>query len=276
MSLAPPRVAVCDAPSPHRRPAVAPGLPPAGHASGLPLTPGQVLTSRPAAVARAVRLSSESSAGPSAFTPPASPVHLPRPLEPSTPTDSGVAAGPAAEPPLTLQPARGSPVSRAAAPQPRLFDAPLQPPLPPEAASVQAPISRSAAPSPEEWPPAASILTPTAADSLPFARPEAWPGASLHADETWPAAPSAVGALTAGLPPVSRPLTPGPPGRTVRRSTDAPSTGASTGGAGAVGEIGPADDPAKADQDLDKLTEKVWQRIRRTLQLERERRRGLP
>jgi len=31
-----------------------------------------------------------------------------------------------------------------------------------------------------------------------------------------------------------------------------------------------------AEQDLDKLTEKVWQRIRRMLQLERERRRGLP
>ncbi|MEX0782774.1 MAG: hypothetical protein WD557_08995 [Dehalococcoidia bacterium] len=45
----------------------------------------------------------------------------------------------------------------------------------------------------------------------------------------------------------------------------------------AVGELSSPVAPQQApEQDLDKLTEKVWQRLRRTLQLERERRRGLP
>ena len=45
-------------------------------------------------------------------------------------------------------------------------------------------------------------------------------------------------------------------------------------GADEAPEAAPA--PAMGDQDIEKLTEKVWQRIRRMLQLERERRRGLP
>jgi hypothetical protein len=44
----------------------------------------------------------------------------------------------------------------------------------------------------------------------------------------------------------------------------------------AVGELVSADAQKPPEQDLDKLTEKVWQRIRRTLQLERERHKGLP
>ena len=57
-------------------------------------------------------------------------------------------------------------------------------------------------------------------------------------------------------------------------SDDAPAPG--TPAMGAVGELAPAQAPKPPEQDIDKLTEKVWQRIRRTLQLERERHRGLP
>ncbi len=46
--------------------------------------------------------------------------------------------------------------------------------------------------------------------------------------------------------------------------------------AATAGDAGPAEPQRSPEQDLDKLTEKVWQRLRRTLQLERERRRGLP
>jgi hypothetical protein len=67
----------------------------------------------------------------------------------------------------------------------------------------------------------------------------------------------------------------GAPAAAVQRASGG-AEGAGDGSSTAVGEIRPADDPAKADEDLDRLTEKVWQRIRRTLQLERERRRGLP
>lgn len=64
----------------------------------------------------------------------------------------------------------------------------------------------------------------------------------------------------------------------VLREADAapPATVASEPATGAVGTTVPANPPAAAEGDVDKLADRVWQVIRRRLEVERERQRGLP
>jgi hypothetical protein len=102
------------------------------------------------------------------------------------------------------------------------------------------------------------------------------PGASLSM-----ARPSGPGGQGSATSPVSRladlPLA---PVSAVLREGEAarPETAAAESGAGAVGAAVPASPPAAAaaEGEIDKLADRVWQVIRRRLQIERERQRGLP
>lgn len=170
-----------------------------------------------------------------------------------------------------------------------LFEQPGAPPLeleaPPPATVRRAPGS-SAAPAEASLravPPApsSSAGSPPPVAALPLARPEAWPAAVATVGGEGRSTPSNTGGgipASSSLPRNPMPVAPGgrAPAAVQRAADGAAAEAPADGGATAVGEIRATEDPAKADQDLDKLTEKVWQRIRRTLQLERERRRGLP
>jgi hypothetical protein len=194
---------------------------------------------------------------------------------------------------LALDPQRGplvfdaepAPGAPAAAPPELLFEAPIGPPLELEAAAAVPDIRRllstsaaTAESSPGVFAASISASAPPVS-SLPLARAQSWQGETPTErsqggiQQTGRAAPGGPVLARTFAPPLSGVSASGG----VQRAAESPGAESGGGDSGtAIGEIRAADDPAKAEQDLDKLTEKVWQRIRRTLQLERERRRGLP
>lgn len=121
------------------------------------------------------------------------------------------------------------------------------------------------------WPTATAGAAP-----LPFATPPPSPFDTVAAvpEGAMPATFAPGATPTGGAMPLQRFVAPSSP--VVQRVTSEAEPLA--GEVPAMGMIGPAGEAgaAPSEPDLDRLTEKVWQRIRRTLQLERERRRGLP
>lgn len=196
----------------------------------------------------------------------------PAPIESSGSSDAGPVLSPQAAPLALFRVADDAPL-------------PIEPPPPIPAAGPQgaAPLVRAASDSA----PAALARAvaaggaPSAAPGagvLPFAAPTMQPFETTTGDGGSSLATTAFatgGTLAGGSLPLQRYIAPATP--VVQRVTAEaePMEGEVPAASGTVVAAESAGAPP-AEPDLDRLTEKVWQRIRRTLQLERERRRGLP
>jgi len=164
-----------------------------------------------------------------------------------------------------------------------LFGREVSPPLVVEAMGSQ-PVPRPTSPEVQlrrltDQPAASPRASATSFAPLPLSRELTAAPEAPSVPASPPAGVAAFGSLSVSAPgaTVSRVGALNPSTSAVQRADDlSPAAPAAEVAEASVEAPAPAQTPGMAEQDLDKLTEKVWQRIRRMLQLERERRRGLP